>query len=153
MNRRLIILRHANSSKDDPNQADHDRPLDETGLRDSPRVAREILNRGWNPDYISVSSSLRTVQTLESLGTEFSETPKSIEQRLYLPSLETLLSVVASIPENTTQMIISHNPGCEILLEKLSGELRVMTTASAALMMERNGRWRLINLISPKNLG
>ena len=96
---------------------------------------------------------MRTVQTLESLGTEFSETPKSIEQRLYLPSLETLLSVVASIPENTTQMIISHNPGCEILLEKLSGELRVMTTASAALMMERNGRWRLINLISPKNLG
>jgi len=153
MNRRLIILRHANSSKDDPNQADHDRPLDERGLRDSPRVAREILNRGWNPDYISVSSSLRTVQTLESLGTEFSETPKSIEQRLYLPSLETLLSVVESIPENTTQMIISHNPGCEILLEKLSGELRVMTTASAALMMERNGRWRLINLISPKNLG
>ncbi len=153
MNRRLIILRHANSSKDDTNQVDHDRPLDETGLRDSPRVAREILNRGWNPDYISVSSSLRTVQTLESLGTEFSETPKSIEQRLYLPSLETLLSVVASIPENTTQMIISHNPGCEILLEKLSGELRVMTTASAALMMERNGRWRLINLISPKNLG
>ena len=127
--------------------------MDETGLRDSPRVAREILNRGWNPDYISVSISLRTVQTLESLGTEFSETPKSIEQRLYLPSLETLLSVVASIPENTTQMIISHNPGCEILLEKLSGELRVMTTASAALMMERNGRWRLINLISPKNLG
>ena len=153
MNRRLIILRHANSSKHDPSQVDHDRPLDETGLRDSPRVAREILNRGWNPDYISVSSSLRTVQTLESLGTEFSETPKSIEQRLYLPSLETLLSVVASIPENTTQMIISHNPGCEILLEKLSGELRVMTTASAALMMERNGRWRLINLISPKNLG
>ena len=153
MNRRLIILRHANSSKHDLNQVDHDRPLDETGLRDSPRVAREILNRGWNPDYISVSSSLRTVQTLESLGTEFSETPKSIERRLYLPSLETLLSVVASIPENTTQMIISHNPGCEILLEKLSGELRVMTTASAALMMERNGRWRLINLISPKNLG
>ncbi|MEC9146183.1 MAG: histidine phosphatase family protein [Candidatus Thermoplasmatota archaeon] len=153
MNRRLIILRHAHSSRDDPDFDDHDRPLDARGLRDSPRVAREIVKRGWNPDYISVSSSLRTVQTLESLGTKFSEIPKSIEQRLYLPSLETLLSVVASIPENTTHMIISHNPGCEILLEKLSGELRVMTTASAALVMEKNGEWHLINLITPKNLG
>ena len=40
-----------------------------------------------------------------------------------------------------------------MLLEKLSGELRVMTTASAALMMERNGRWHMIDLIRPKNLG
>ena len=121
MNRRLVIMRHAHSSRDNPNLADHERPLDERGLRDSPRVAKQILSRGWKPDHISVSSSLRTIQTLENLGPELSEIPKSIEERLYLASLETLLSVVGSIPENTTQMIISHNPGCEMLLEKLSG--------------------------------
>ena len=153
MNRRLVIMRHAHSSRDDYNLADHDRPLDERGLRDSPRVAKQILNKGWKPDNISVSSSLRTVQTLENLGPEFSEIPKSIEERLYHASLETLLSVAGSIPENTTQMIISHNPGCEMLLEKLSGELEIMPTASVALMKESNGRWRLLDLIRPKNLG
>ena len=153
MNRRLVIMRHAHSSRDDPSVIDHDRPLDERGLRDSPRVAKEILRRGWKPDYIFVSSSLRTIQTLENLGPELSETPNSVEGRLYHASLETLLSVAGSIPENTTQRIISHNPGCEMLLEKLSGELEIMPTASVALMMERNGRWQLLDLIRPKNLG
>ena len=152
MSRRLVIMRHAHSSRDDPNLADHERPLDERGLRDSPRVAKEILMRGWKPDYISVSSSLRTIQTLENLGPELSEIPKSIEDSLYLASLEALLSVAGSIPENKTQMIISHNPGCEMLLEKLSGELETMPTASVALMIERNGRWILSDLIRPKNL-
>ncbi len=152
MSRRLVIMRHAHSSRDDPNLADHERPLDERGLRDSPRVAKEILMRGWKPDHISVSSSLRTIQTLENLGPELSEIPKSIEDSLYLASLEALLSVAGSIPENKTQMIISHNPGCEMLLEKLSGELETMPTASVALMIERNGRWILSDLIRPKNL-
>ena len=153
MNRRLVIMRHAHSSRDDPNLADHDRPLDERGLRDSPRVAKQILRRGWKPNRISVSSSLRTIQTLKNLGPELSEIPYSIEERLYHASTETLLSVAESIPENTTHMIISHNPGCELLLEKLSGELEIMPTPSAALMMERNGRWHLLDLIRPKNLG
>ena len=153
MNRRLMIMRHAHSSRENPSLADHDRPLDERGLRDSPLVAKEILRRGWKPDNISVSSSLRTVQTLENLGPELSEIPKSIEDRLYHASLETLLSVAGSIPENTTHMIISHNPGCEMLLEKLSGELEIMTTASVALMVEKDGRWHLLDLIRPKNLG
>ena len=152
MNRRLIIMRHAHSSKDDSYLVDHDRPLDERGLRDSSSVAKEILKRGWKPNHIFVSSSLRTIQTLENLGPELSEIPKSIEGRLYLSSLETLLSIVESIPGNTTQMIISHNPGCEMLLEKLSGELEIMPTASVALMMERNGKWNLLDLIRPNYL-
>ena len=152
MNRRLVIMRHAHSSRDDPNLADHDRPLDERGLRDSPRVAKQILRRGWKPNHISVSSSLRTIQTLKNLGPELSEIPYSIEERLYHASLETLLSVADSILENTTQMIISHNPGCEMLLEKLSGELEIMTTASVALMVEKDGRWHLLDVIRPSNL-
>ena len=152
MNRRLMIMRHAHSSRENPSLADHDRPLDERGLRDSPLVAKEILRRGWKPDNISVSSSLRTIQTLENLGPELSAIPKTIERRLYHASLDTLLSVTVSIPENTTQMIISHNPGCEMLLEKLSGELEIMTTASVALMVEKDGRWHLLDLIRPNNL-
>ena len=152
MNRRLMIMRHAQSSSNDPSLADHDRPLDERGLRDSPRIAKEILRRGWMPDHISISSSLRTIQTFETLGPEFSEISKSIEGRLYLASLDNLLSVVGSIPESTTQMMIGHNPGCEMLVEKLSGELEIMPTASVALMVERDGNWYLLDLIRPINL-
>ena len=44
MNRRLMIMRHAHSSRENPSLADHDRPLDERGLGDSPIVAKEILS-------------------------------------------------------------------------------------------------------------
>ena len=48
MNRRLVIMRHAHSSRDDPNLADHDRPLDERGLRDSPPVSYTHLTLPTN---------------------------------------------------------------------------------------------------------
>ena len=149
MNRRLIILRHAHSSRDDPDLDDHDRPLDEIGLRDSPIVAREIIQRGWKPDHIFVSSSLRTLQTLENMGPQFSEIPKSIEGELYQASLPTLLSLADKIDEGRTEMIIGHNPGCEMLLESMTGNLEMLPTCSASLISMVGGKWILNDIIRP----
>jgi phosphohistidine phosphatase SixA len=48
-------------------------------------------------------------------------------------------------------MIIGHNPGCEMLLESLTGNLQVMPTASAALIREEGDSWNLIDFIRPKD--
>jgi phosphohistidine phosphatase len=149
MSRRLIILRHAHSSRDDLDLDDHDRPLDEIGLRDSPIVAREIIQRGWKPDHIFVSSSLRTLQTLENMGPQFSEIPKSIEGELYQASLPTLLSLADKIDEGRTEMIIGHNPGCEMLLESMTGNLEMLPTCSASLISMVGGKWILNDIIRP----
>ena len=152
MNRRLIILRHAQSSRGDSYLIDHDRPLDERGLRDAPTMAQEILRRGWKPDRIFVSSSLRTMQTLENLGQHFSEIQKFIKSELYHAPLQTLLSIVESIDEGRTEMIIGHNPGCEMLLEFMTGDLEIMPTCSVSLISEKDGKWSLEEIIRPKEV-
>ena len=37
MSRKLIVMRHAKSSWNNPELADHDRPLNKRGKRDSPK--------------------------------------------------------------------------------------------------------------------
>ncbi len=152
MNRRLVILRHAHSSRDDSSLQDHDRPLDSIGLRDAPVMANEVLRRGWKPTHIFVSSSLRTMQTLEHLGSEFYEIPRDVKDELYNAPLHTMLAIVESLTADSTVMIIGHNPGCEMLVESLTGNLEAMPTASASLIYEKDGQWYLEDLIRPRNL-
>lgn len=151
MNRRLVIMRHANSSRDDPSLQDHDRPLDSIGLREALVTANEILHKGWKPDHIFVSTSLRTIQTRNSLGPDFSDLTESIMTELYLAPLHVMLSLVERLSDDSTTMIIGHNPGCEMLLESLTGNLQSMPTASAALISEGRNSWNLIDFLRPKN--
>ena len=57
MRTRLIIMRHAKSNWSNASLDDLDRPLNERGRRDAPRIAQELRNRDWIPDRIRVSSS------------------------------------------------------------------------------------------------
>ena len=150
MNRRLIILRHAQSSREDFKVIDHDRPLDEKGIRDSAIIASVIKQRDWVPDHVFVSSSLRTIQTLDNMGSQFSKIPKTVMGELYDAKLQTVLSVIESIGEGQTGMIIGHNPSCEMLLECITGNLEIMPTCSGALISEIGGKWILDQIIRPR---
>ena len=43
----LLILRHAKSSRDDPNMADHDRPLNERGKRAAKEAGGSCAMKIW----------------------------------------------------------------------------------------------------------
>ena len=80
MVRRLIVMRHAKSSWKDPNLDDHERPLNKRGRGDAPMVADAIFDRGWIPDLILVSSSKRTLQTLEGMSHRMGKAPFRLDQ-------------------------------------------------------------------------
>ena len=61
-------MRHAKSSLDYPDLTDHDRPLSEIGQYDAPRMGQILANRGWLPQLVLVSSSRRTIETLEGMS-------------------------------------------------------------------------------------
>ena len=84
MTRQLIIMRHAKSSWDYPELTDHDRPLNKRGIRDSPKIAKSIQKLGWSPDRILVSSSKRTIETMDGLTTVFGAVPYEVRPRIYL---------------------------------------------------------------------
>ena len=53
------------------------------------------------------------------------------------------------IDEGRTEIIIGHNPGCEMLLESMTGNLEMLPTCSASLISMVGGKWILNDIIRP----
>ena len=152
MRTRLIVMRHAKSSWSDASLDDHDRPLSKRGRRDAPRIAQELQNRDWIPDRILVSSSKRTIETLELMEAISRNSTIDVEPSLYHSNISTLLQAVEEVEEGKTTMILSHNPGSEILVHQLSNRLEVMPTAAVALLERQEHDWMLVDVLRPKSL-
>ena len=152
MPRKLIVMRHAKSSWNNPELADHDRPLNERGKRDSPKIAKEISRRNWTPDLILLSSSTRTRQTLDGMSNRFDGIISEIRPGIYHGTVQDLLAELDDMVDNGTTMILGHNPGSELLIKHLSGQWHTMPTASAALLVESNGIWEVEDVLRPKQI-
>ena len=63
----LLIMRHAKSDYPPDVRDDFDRPLNERGRKDLPRVAQLLATFGPRPDAILASSALRARQTAEGV--------------------------------------------------------------------------------------
>lgn len=152
MARRLIVMRHAKSSWHDPDLEDHDRPLNNRGRGDAPRIADAIHGRQWTPDLILVSSSKRTLQTLSGMSHRFEEVPFDIRPGIYHATVNNLMLELKDMVEDGTTMILGHNPGSEILVNHLSGEWHTMPTATAVLLVETSSAWEVLEIIRPKEI-
>ena len=152
MVRRLIVMRHAKSSWKDPNLDDHERPLNKRGRRDAPMVADAIFERGWIPELIFVSSSKRTLQTLEGMSHRMGKTPFAVRSGIYHATVIDLMEELEDMLDNGTTMIIGHNPGSEILVNHLSGEWHTMPTATAVLLLHSGSSWSVEAVIRPKEI-
>ncbi len=164
MLRRLIIMRHAKSDWSTDAATDHERPLNERGRKDAPRIARELVARGWEPTHILSSDARRTRETCELMLAEFVEQPKlHFLQSLYHAGLQDIDSAVAALPDAVqTAMVLGHNPGWERAVHLLSGQPATLTTANAALLtieadhwaeaIEQRVAWELVDILRPKEL-
>ena len=152
MVRRLIVMRHAKSSWKDPNLDDHERPLNKRGRRDAPMVADAIFERGWIPELILVSSSKRTLQTLEGMSNRMGKAPFEVRSGIYHATVIDLMKELEDMLDNGTTMIIGHNPGSEILVNHLSGEWHTMPTATAVLLLHSGSSWSVEDVIRPKEI-
>ena len=145
-------MRHAKSSWSDASLDDHDRPLNKRGRRDAPRIAQELHDLEWIPDRIRVSSSKRTMETLELMEKISCNSTIDVEASLYHSNISTLLQAVEEVEEGKTTMILSHNPGSEILVHQLSNRLEMMPTAATALFEKQHDGWMLIDVLRPMGL-
>ena len=152
LTRRLVIMRHAKSSWKESSLSDHDRPLNNRGRADAPRIADEIFSRGWSPELILVSSSIRTKSTLERMSHRFGRIQTEIRPGIYHASVHDLLLELEDMADDGTTMVIGHNPGSEMLINHLSGEWHRMPTAAAALLVESDGIWIVEDVIRPKEI-
>ena len=145
-------MRHAESSNDYRDLVDHDRPLNARGQSDARRVADALAERGWLPQLVLVSSSTRTLETLEGMAPRIGGAKTDIRPEIYHAGISTLLIQLEDMLGEGTTMILGHNPGSEVLINHLTGEWREMPPAAAALLAESGGDWSIEGIIRPREL-
>lgn len=169
----LTLVRHAKSSWDNASQADHDRPLNERGLRNAPVMGRFLAKTyfGMNgvpallpkPDQLITSTALRAKTTAEIFQREFSLPHLMENSQLYLAEPKTILQVVRQLDDAWKHvMLFGHNPGISDFVERMvaRGETEEMPTCTAALLEVPWDTWsavdwheaRLVGFVTPRLL-
>lgn len=120
--RQLLLLRHAKSSWDEREMPDHERPLNARGRRAAAAMRDAMERLGLAPDMVLVSTSRRTMQTLEAFE-PWADTPLVDRmEKLYNASADDLLAALRDMKETVRSvMVIAHNPGIHELAVRLCG--------------------------------
>jgi len=125
--KKVILLRHAKSSWEDPDIEDHDRPLNRRGKTAAPVIAQWLAHRKHLPDTVLCSSAKRTRQTLKRMAKVVETLPEPvIERELYHAPPQAMRDRLAKLPSDCdTVMIVGHQPGLGSLARKLAnGKVR-----------------------------
>jgi phosphohistidine phosphatase len=142
--KRLLVLRHAKSSWADSSLDDWQRPLNDRGRRDAPRVGAWLRDRSLVPDLIVTSDAIRARETAEAVATAAAYTCEIVvEPSLYHATPADAIAVLKSISNQTarTVLIVGHNPGLEDLVSRLSGEHHDLVTAAIVELAVPIDRW------------
>ena len=114
----LILVRHAKS--DHPaGLDDHERPLNDRGRRDAPRIGAWLAERDHVPDLALCSTAKRAVETWEGLRQGGIGAPVEHEAKLYHAAPDVLRWSLAGRSE-AALMIVAHNPGIGLLARQLA---------------------------------
>ncbi len=159
----LLILRHAKSSWQNMHLADHDRPLNERGKADAPRMGRLLKQEELVPDLIISSSAERALATAEAVALACGyETEIEVTRQLYHAYPDSYCDVLHTRGGKQERvMVVGHNPGIEELIEALTGQVEQMPTAALAQVQLDITHWKeltpeptgkLVNLWRPKEL-
>ena len=141
----LHLLRHAKSSWDDPDLADHERPLAPRGKKATRRVAEHVRDAGISPDLVLCSTALRARQTLAGLlpvlggGVDV-----RIEEGLYGASVGDLLARLRAVDDGIAAvLVVGHNPTLHGLALKLTerGDLLERFPTGALASLTFTTRW------------
>lgn len=159
----LYLVRHAKSSWDNANQSDHDRPLNQRGERDAPRMGKRLRKRGDQPEVIISSSAVRALTTASILATalDYPTSDISIEERLYGAEPEDVLSIIGNLDDGIhCAMLVGHNPTFTALINALGGcDLDNVPTCGMAVLTFPIDSWKnmtttqgtLVDFDFPKN--
>jgi len=143
----ILVLRHAKSSRKDPDLTDHNRPLNKRGKRDAPRMGRLLKKEHLVPDAIISSTAMRARVTAEAVAKASGyKGDITFNGSLYAAGPQAYIDVLHDLSDDYVRvLIIGHNPGLEELVEMLTGEIHLMPTCSLAHVKLRVGKWSEID--------
>jgi phosphohistidine phosphatase len=150
----LFLVRHAKSSRDDPSLPDRDRPLDDRGRHDAPKMGKRLAKRNVKPDLLLSSPALRALTTAQLIAEEIGYKRKDIvvDDRLYASSADDLLAVIRALDKKLNRvMLFGHNPEFTDLAHWLSSEIIDMPTCAVVEFDFDTKSWSDVGEVKPAN--
>jgi len=145
--RKLMIMRHAKSSWDDTSLRDFDRPLNDRGNRDAPKMGKYLEKHDLIPDYVASSPALRAHQTITHVAdvTGYDQNKIKWNEDLYFQGADAYIESVREAPDDAGIVLIAgHNPTVEQVVSALSDgvNVRPITTANIVCFDVNCDSWR-----------
>lgn len=137
----LYVLRHAKSDWSAAyGGVDHERPLNDRGLKAARTMGRRLAERRVLPDRILCSSAVRTRQTIElAVAAGNWNRPTILEPSLYLASPGSAIELLRDQSDKAHSiLIVGHQPTCAELVRWLTGDdpPRFVTAAVACMHLD-----------------
>src|SRR6185369_5577157 len=118
----LYLLRHAKSSKDQPDLQDFDRPLNDRGYADAHLVSKYLTAKKVRIDTMITSPAIRTMSTAlifaKQLNFPFDKI--LLKKQLYNSDVEDYLICLSEIKDGDRILLVGHNESISELAQKLS---------------------------------
>jgi phosphohistidine phosphatase len=121
----VYIIRHAKSSWNDPALDDFDRPLNDRGKRDAPRMGKRLKEKDINPDLMLSSPAKRAFSTARRIAKvlKYEKDAIKLDRRLYHADEEIILDVIQNVKDkHQVIMVFGHNPGLTDFVNSLQDE-------------------------------
>ena len=120
----IILFRHAKSDWDATYSSDHQRPINQRGIKASKLMGSYLARINEIPDLIISSSALRALQTMEyAISAGKWESKITVKKEVYHASVATLIDLIKRTKNIYSNMcIIGHEPTFSYFLKSFTDE-------------------------------
>ncbi|MDO6706907.1 histidine phosphatase family protein [Photobacterium sp. 1_MG-2023] len=141
----LFVVRHAKSSWDNPDLDDHDRPLNERGLKNAEEMAKRFGAWLAMPQRILSSTAERAFQTAQFFEQGLHPHPTELATTvgLYTDSAHEVAEIIQSVSDEIDRlMVVCHNPAINELVGRLGLKIENMPTCGVAVFAIHTEQWK-----------
>ncbi|UOQ53591.1 SixA phosphatase family protein [Hymenobacter cellulosivorans] len=145
----LYLMRHAKSSWNFDDLTDQERPLNDRGRADAPRMGRALAKRNIRLDLLVSSPAVRALSTAALLAKELEYPHNQIQvnDRIYRAEVPDLVDIVRQLPDAADAvLLVGHNPTITDFANVISpSPLNELPTAAIVCIKFDCGSWAEID--------
>lgn len=144
LDRSLLLLRHAESSWDEPSLTDEQRPLSNEGMEAANRLGLFLNETNVPPPQVIIASpSVRTRSTLDLVQKHWgADVPVQFDTQLYSLAMSTYLGIVRHLDSRYNRiMLVGHNPAMNSLVQQLASDQHLVKKFPPCAFLEI--RWTI----------
>ena len=141
----LIVIRHAKSSWANIGERDFDRPLNERGKEDAPKMAAKLVKANLKVDAFVSSTAKRARKTAKAFVEAYGKTKDEIilSNDLYNAPANVFYEEIHKLADNVnTVAFFAHNPGITYFVNELTAtRVDNMPTCAVYAIQVNINRW------------